>query len=125
VVTAVREIVADHAEDEGRHSAFFSQFFGFLWPQLSNDQRGVVGPLLPHFILAFLQPDYDAIRRSLSRLPLERDQIETVLDQTYPREVVIENARSAAAVTLRLLEHKNVMADSRIADEFRACGLAP
>jgi hypothetical protein len=124
VVTAVREIVADHAEDEGRHSAYFSQFFGFLWPQLSDTQRGVLGPLLPHFILAFLQPDYDAIRRSLSRLPLEREQIETVLDQTYPRQLVVENAKDAAAVTLRLLEHKNVMADPRIVDEFRACGLA-
>lgn len=123
VVTAVREIVADHAEDEGRHSAYFSQFFRLLWPQMSDRQKAEVGPLLPHFILAFLRPDDDAIRRSLAQLPLERDQVETVLADTYPRDVVLANARDSAAVTLRLLEHQGVLDDPRIGDEFRACGL--
>jgi hypothetical protein len=124
VVTAVRQIVADHAEDEGRHSAYFSQFFGYLWPQLSDEHRSMVGPLLPHFILAFLQPDRDAIRRDLARLPLERDQVETVIERTYPRSEVVVNAREAASVTIRLLEHRGVLDDPRIGDEFRACGLA-
>ncbi len=123
IVTAVRDIVADHAEDEGRHSAYFSQFFGLLWPQLSQAQQLVVGPLLPHFILAFLRPDEDAIRSNLRRLPLEHDEIETVLAETYPREAVTANAREAAAVTLRLLEHRGVLDDPRIGDEFRACGM--
>jgi hypothetical protein len=123
VVSAVREIVADHAEDEGRHSAYFSQFFGLLWPQLSDAQQAVVGPLLPHFILAFLRPDEDAIRGSLRRLPLEHDQIDTVIAESYPREAVLEKAREAAAGTLRLLEHRGVLDDPRIGDEFRACGL--
>lgn len=124
VVTAVREIVADHAEDEGRHSAYFSQFFGLLWPQMTEKQRAEVGPLLPQFILAFLRPDVDAIRQSLSRLPLERDEVETILHETYPRESVLANARESATVTLRLLEHQEVLDDPRIGDAFRASGLA-
>jgi hypothetical protein len=91
---------------------------------LPDEHKAVLGPLLPHFILAFLQPDHDAIQRGLSRLPLERDQIETVLEQTYPRSEFIAGAKDAASVTLRLLEHKGIMDDPRIADEFRTCGLA-
>jgi hypothetical protein len=124
VVSAVRQSVADHAEDEGRHSAYFSQFFSYLWPQLPEAHRTVLGPLLPHFILAFLQPDHDAIWRSLSHLPLEHDQIETVIAETYPRSQVVADAKGAASVTLRLLAHRGVMDDPRIADEFRSTGLA-
>ena len=124
VITVVRNIVADHAEDEGRHSAYFSQFFSYFWPQLSCDQRAALGPLLPRFISAFLEPDLDAVARGLSRYPLSDDQIRTVLDQCYPANRVAADSRQAAKVTLRLFENNGVLDDPRIADAFRACGLA-
>jgi hypothetical protein len=124
VVTAVRNIVADHAEDEGRHSAYFAQFFSYLWPQLSSDQRTVLGPLLPRFIREFLEPDLDAVARGLARYPLDDDQIRTILDQCYPASRVAADSRQAAKVTLRLFEHNGVLDDPRIIDAFRACGLA-
>ena len=123
VVTAVRHIVADHAEDEGRHSAYFAQFFTYFWPQMSTSQRTALGPLLPRFIRAFLEPDRDAIARGLSRYPLEGDQIRAVLDDCYPIDRVASDSRQAAKVTLRLFEHNNVLDDSRIADAFRECEL--
>lgn len=124
VVTAVRDIVADHADDEGRHSAYFSQFFGYLWPRMSVSQRHALGPLIPQFILAFLQPDHAAIGRDLSSLSLDGEQIQTIIDETYSALAVASNARRAATVTLRLVENKGVLEDPRIADAFRACGLA-
>jgi hypothetical protein len=66
VVTAVRALIADHAEDEGRHSAFFSQFFAYLSPRLGSELQATLGPLLPQFILAFLEPDASAVRRDLA-----------------------------------------------------------
>ena len=123
VVTSVRELVADHAEDEGRHSAYFSQFFGYLWPRLGRDLRRGLGPLLPEFILAFLQPDYGAIRRSLAGLSLEPEEADAVVAEAYPSNEVVANAREAATVTLRLFEHNGVMDAPRIADAFRARGL--
>jgi hypothetical protein len=105
VVTAVRAIVADHAEDEGRHSAYFSQLFAFLWPRLDDRQKAALGPLLPRFILAFLEPDYPAIRDSLSKYPLGADQVHAVVDETYPRSVVLADAREVAKVTLHLFRH--------------------
>jgi hypothetical protein len=124
VVTAVRDIVADHAEDEGRHSAFFSQFFSYLWPQLSGDNRAVLGPLLPRFIRAFLEPDVDSVGRSLARYPLKPDQVRSVLEECYPAGSVARDMRQAARVTLRLFQHNGVLDDPRIADAFRACNLA-
>jgi hypothetical protein len=57
VITAVRDTVADHAEDEGRHHAFYAQFFEYAWHQLGSSQRRRIGPMLPEFIVAFLAPD--------------------------------------------------------------------
>ncbi len=123
VVTSVREMIADHAEDEGRHSAFFSQYFAYLWPRLGDKLRSELGPLLPEFIRAFLEPDLRAIRRSLAGLPLGPDEVETIMADCYPAEVVSAASREAATVTLHLFQHNGVMDDSRIADAFRAHGL--
>ncbi len=123
VVTAVRHIVADHAEDEGRHSAYFSQFFNCLWPQLTSTQRSILGPLLPCFVRAFLEPDVEAIGRGLARYPLEHDQVHNILSDCYPINRTASDARQAAKVTLRLFEHAGVLEDPEIADAFRACEL--
>lgn len=123
VVTAVREMVADHAEDEGRHSAYFSQFFSYLWPQLTLRQKATLGPLLPQFIVAFLEPDCLAIRRGLAKFPLKRDQMQAVVDETYPAARVAAGAREAAHVTVHLFQRSGVMEDPQCADEFQAWGL--
>jgi hypothetical protein len=124
VVTAVRAIVADHAEDEGRHSAYFSQLFTCLWPRLGDRQRTALGPLLPLFIRAFLEPDQRAIRRSLTKYALDEEQIRAVVDQTYPEAEVRAAARDASQVTLHLFRKNGLIADHRIADAFNSHGLA-
>jgi hypothetical protein len=123
VVTAVRALIADHAEDEGRHSAFFSQFFAYLWPRLGAELQAALGPLLPQFILAFLEPDSSAVRRDLTRLPLLPSEVETVVAQSYPATEVLSNACQAATVTLHLFAHQGLMDDPRIADSFCKHGL--
>jgi hypothetical protein len=124
VVSAVREIVADHAEDEGRHSAYFSQLFGYLWPQLDDRQKAVLGPLLPLFIRTFLEPDHRAIRRSLSKHSLDEDKIRAVVDETYPETAVSAAALDAARVTLHLFLNNGLMDNRQIADAFLSHGLA-
>jgi hypothetical protein len=123
VVTAVRALIADHAEDEGRHSAFFSQFFTYLWPRLGGGLQVALGPLLPQFILAFREPDADAIRGDLARLPLLPAEIDAVVAESYPPGQVIASARQSANVTLHLFAHQGLMDDPRIADSFRKHGL--
>jgi hypothetical protein len=124
VVSAVRALIADHAEDEGRHSAFFSQFFAYLWPRLGGDMQAELGPLLPQFILAFLEPDTRGVRRDLARLPLRPSEIEAVVAESYPAGEIVANARQAAKVTLHLFAHQGLLDDPQIADAFREQGLA-
>src|SRR6185369_9789659 len=56
VISAVRQSVADHADDEARHHSYFSNMLDIIWPQISKAQQAIIGPLLPHFIIKSLEP---------------------------------------------------------------------
>jgi hypothetical protein len=98
VFTAVRETVADHAEDEGRHHAYFTRFFEYAWPQLTASQRELMGALLPDFVLG-------------------------VIEETYPDDRVHADMRAASGAMLRLFERNGVLESARAADAFQRCGL--
>jgi hypothetical protein len=125
VVSAVRETVADHAEDEGRHHAYYATFFELVWPQLSRAQRELAGPLLPVFIDAFLSPDLDALRSVLSVTGLNEDEIRGVVEESHPPTEVMGTTRAAARSTVRLLERNGVFEDARTYDAFAQYGLEP
>ncbi len=97
VVTAVRELVADHAQDEGRHHAYFSRLLEFTWPRLSKAQRALIGPLLPEMILAFLEPDFVAIAGNLRACGLTAEQIDQVMTESYPPATVSAGIRVGVA----------------------------
>jgi hypothetical protein len=115
---AVRETVADHAFDEGRHHAYFREILAHLWAALSRAERAAVGPWLPTMILAFLEPDYRAVADSLAALGLEAEQIEAVLRESYPRPVVLAGAAAAAQPTIRYFAEVGAMDDPATADAF-------
>lgn len=123
VVSAVRQTVADHADDEARHHVYFSCFLDMIWPQLTKEQQGMIGPLLPHFIIKSLEPDYEAIRQRLSRFDLTRDEIEQVIDESYPHSEVISRIRRTARVTLSIIERNGIYQDLRTLEAFQASGL--
>jgi hypothetical protein len=123
VITALRELVSDHAEDEARHHVYFSQFMDMLWPQMSRSQQSAIGPLLPHFIIKCLEPDYALIRRRLSKLSLTRDEVEQVLDESYSQAQVMAGLRKTARATLSLLRRNGVFEDAETLDAFNASGL--
>ncbi|HEY0602413.1 MAG TPA: diiron oxygenase [Herpetosiphonaceae bacterium] len=123
VVSAVREVVADHAEDEGRHHAYFSSLLQILWPQLTPQQQQIIGPLLPEFILGFLEPDYAAATRALTNLDLSSRSVEQILQEVYQPDQVLTNARAAAAATLRLFDRNGVLDEPHTAEAFFKSGL--
>ena len=88
VVTAVRELVADHAQDEGVHHAYFSRLLEFTWPRLNKAHKAIIGPLLPEMVLAFLEPDFVAIAGNLRACGLTAEQIDQVMTESYPAEDV-------------------------------------
>ncbi len=122
VITSVREMVADHAEDERRHHAYFTQFFRHAWFQLGPRQRAVVGPMLAHFVTAFLGPDPAADAHLLAVTGLGADDVRGVIEETTG-PAARRAVRQAASATLRLFERNGVMDDTRTYDTFAACGL--
>jgi hypothetical protein len=125
VVKAVRELVADHAQDEGRHHAYFSRLLEFTWPRLNKAQRGLIGPLLPEMVLAFLEPDFVAIAGNLRACGLTAEQIDQVMTESYPPEAVSDGIRAASRQTLRHFERVGIVEDPRTAEALEARGLWP
>lgn len=119
----VRQVVADHADDEGQHHIYFSSLLTIIWPQLTWEQRSVIGPLLPHFIVESLRPNYPAIEHMLFRRNFEPDQIRLVMEESYPPHQLLADARITARATLNLFERTGIMADPITYKSFQAAGL--
>jgi hypothetical protein len=116
-------MVADHAEDEGRHHAYFASLLELIWPRMTCRQQAMIGPLLPELILAFLEPDRAAIRSEVARCGLEPEVVRQIVDETYPTRLVQASARSMAKATIRLFERNGVLEHLRTRDSFQAAGL--
>jgi len=122
VLRAVREMAADHLNDEIRHHGFFAHFFRLAWPQIPVAFQTELGRLLPQCILSFLGPDAPAIRAFLS-MHLSNGKTGDVLEDTYTTDALLAAARSASAATRRILKETGVFELSAIHDAFLEAGL--
>jgi P-aminobenzoate N-oxygenase AurF len=125
VVMAVREMVEDHALDEGRHHTYFSRLLEYTWPRLNKAHRALIGPLLPEMILAFLEPDFVAIAGNLRACGLTAEQIDQVMTESYPADTITANIRSDSRATIRHFERIGLVGDPRTAEALEASGLWP
>lgn len=123
VISAVRQSVSDHAEDEARHHAYFSTFLDIVWPQITKQQQLIIGPLLPHFIIKSLEPNYEAIKHRLSKFDLTHAEIEQIVEESYPYSEVIAGLRKTARVTLSILERNGIYEDPKTLEAFQISGL--
>jgi hypothetical protein len=123
VMQTVREVVADHAEDEGRHHAYFSKVLEYLWPLLGQRERKEIGPLLPQFMLAFLEPDYQAVECELSGCNFKPAEVQQIIYEAYPQVQVLEGVRSGSKATIRHFKRNGLFEDPRIVDAFQSASL--
>jgi hypothetical protein len=123
VISAIREMVSDHAEDEARHHAFFSNLFDIIWPRLTKRRQAILGPLLPHFIIKSLEPDYAAIRQRLASTGLPAKLVEQVIEESYPADEVIAALRKTAGATLHLFERNGLFEEPGTLHAFNSSGL--
>lgn len=123
VVTTVRQVVADHADDEARHHAYFSSLFDVLWPQLSQRQKTILGPILPHYIIKLLEPDYATIRRRLEVFDLRPEEIDQVIAESYPWPEVLAGVRKTAGAVLRLVERNGLFEIPQTREAFQSSEL--
>jgi hypothetical protein len=119
VVTAVREMIRDHAEDEARHHFYFASLMDFIWPRLSRREQAFIGPLLPHMIIKCLEPDLSAIRRRLSKFGLAPGDVDQIVEESYAYADVISGIRKTARATMNILERNGLFQDARTLEVFR------
>lgn len=119
----VRDLVRDHAEDEGRHHAYFRVVLKHFWHTLEPAHRREVGPQLPRIVLAFLEPDHRALHHALRDTGLHTERADQVLTESYPRAVLQQSAGAAASTTIRYFTEVGALDDSRTLDAFQAAGL--
>lgn len=124
VNTVVRDVIADHARDEAVHHTYFSDVMEIAWPQISPSHRALIGPLLPHCVLAFLRPEEDEttaealVGEGWSASEAQRIVEDTRWGQGDPRPVA-----SMASATLRLFRRVGVFDDPATEDAFASAGL--
>lgn len=125
VISTVRELVTDHAEDEARHSVFYSELFGYVWGQLRPAHRRLLGPLLPAFVVRPLELPRATLRDWLVSSGIDPIDTDGIIDEAYPdAETRVGMARTARA-TLRLFGRHGLYDDPRTREAFDAHGLLP
>jgi hypothetical protein len=123
IVTPVREMILDHAQDESRHHVYFASLLEIVWFQLQPKYRSIIGPLLPEIIFAFLEPDITVIKYCLEAVGLESHEIDMVIKESYSRIDVVLGIRKASNVTLKYFERNGIFEDPYTAEAFIKSGL--
>lgn len=121
----VRQIIADHASDEGRHHAYFRGFLKQLWPVLTTREKTLVGCHAPEFVRVFLAPDPAGADAALRHLRFSTTERVTILGDVMDRWT--SNARSAhalaAAGTVRAFAEVGALDLPAVRDAFEAADL--
>lgn len=123
VVTAVRELIADHSVDERRHHAYFARLFPAIWSSCDPPTRRAAGRYLAQAVHLCLAPDvgHAGVMLVASGLPVER--ADAVLDSVFTPEAIAARSRHMARHTLRLLAAHGVFDDPAVRHSFAARGL--
>lgn len=115
---SVRALVADHAEDEGRHHAYFRAFLRIIWPQLGDRERRLIGPRIPDLIEAFLQPDVAAAALALRDAGLNEHEVATVVHDCYLAAPAWGPIVAASRATVRSFRDVDALDDPPTYDAF-------
>ncbi len=119
----VRDLVRDHAEDEGRHHVYFRSVLRHLWPALTLRERHAVGPQIPAIIQAFLTPDHAQVATRLAAVGLSNEEILQVITESWPEHELMGEIAQSAAPAVRYFTEVGALDDSRTRDAFLEAGL--
>ncbi|MEY9878260.1 hypothetical protein ABH931_007787 [Streptacidiphilus sp. MAP12-33] len=121
----VRDLVRDHAEDEGRHHIYFRSVLKHLWPALTARERSAVGPHIPAAIFSFLEPDYAQLAVRLASVGLTAAETEQVIAESCPAEELSRSVAQAASPAVRYFAEIGALDEDRTRDAFAGAGLHP
>lgn len=119
----VRAVLADHARDESRHSAYFQWLFPKIWQCLEPQQTAAVAAMLSRFLHAFLGPDHASDQRVLQSLGFTERQAIEMCGDVYGSNLCSPTIVEAAQPTLRMFARAGVFDDPGSAEIFAENGL--
>ncbi|MHC0067966.1 diiron oxygenase [Nostoc sp. UIC 10890] len=122
MISAVKNMILDHAQDEKLHHAYFSYLLHILWPQLSTDQQEIIGPLFPELIFAFLKPDLTNEKSYLNRLGFSMNQSNLIVEESYPHSQVVLSIQSDAKPTINHLKKNGILDLPYVIEAFNNFG---
>ncbi len=123
VAGAVRQMIDDHAIDEGRHHAYFAHFLTHLWASLPRNLRIQAALAVPDLILAFLAPDRPAIHAELRQHGMRNDDAHQVISEVFGDDTVTSYARATARQTIRHFTQLGALELPGVAEQFHDRGL--
>jgi hypothetical protein len=123
VITVIRELMRDHAKDEGRHHRFFSGFLHELWRQLDARLRPRVAGAIPALIHDCLTWDLEPVRSSLALAGLDGEAVRAVMDECYGGHAGERWVREVSVATVRSCESAGVLDEPGARERFAAAGL--
>ncbi|MEV5981319.1 diiron oxygenase [Streptomyces sp. NPDC052114] len=123
VLPVVREIVRDHARDEGHHHVYFSRFFERLWRDLSTPLKRRAAHCLPELIVSSLTPDLRPVGAALTVAGLDADDVREVIADSYRDGRSARTLRATARHGVRLFRDTGVLELPGATDAFAAAGL--
>lgn len=120
----VRDLVRDHAEDEGRHHVYFRSVLRHLWPALTPAERRAVGPRVPALIHAFLEPDYEQAAMHLGDAGFGTDEVVRIITESWPRDGMAVSLNEAARPVIRYFGEAGAFDNASTRAAFQAAGLS-
>jgi hypothetical protein len=123
VVQIVREVVAEHADDERTHHAYFTRLHEVMWPRLSHQQQRMLAPMYADFIIGFLMPDKENLKSILQQAEVPQHTAWRIINETYETIDLLPNIRHAARATIRLLQRTGVLEIAEAQNKFEDVGL--
>jgi hypothetical protein len=105
----VRDVLLNHYKDEVRHSAFFSQLLGILWPLWPEDARAAMAPLWPELVWAFLQVDMEVATVAVGKAGFPAGQAARIVSESLGAGAQGPERGASIELTLRALKKAGVL----------------
>ena len=123
VFEPIRAMFRDHMRDEVFHAHFFARVFKHCWPQLSEEEREIMGLSFCAAMELLGAPRTAIYHFSLGKLGYSPHEISRFIEDVYDtKEWLTTKVSARMKPTLDLLHQQNVFQISLVHDAFKSKG---